>query len=193
MIFSESNLTTPVAQINLPYFVRSVSFARNDTLMFVAVQWGNFSLYIFNISWTPTISTSVVQKFAAIEPPAFSPNVVNDTYALFTSWSSGTPVYAITAWSATSNVWTRTALPGTQVKATEYPGEAIADSCGRIWLIISGFGIRIFDSSGSVALANWTLSTGLSNILLSDSYELFLTDYGQNKVYTYKPNLQCTS
>lgn len=174
-------------------YVREVSFARNDTLMFVTVQRGNWSLYVYNITWTPTVSTTLIQTFPTLSNQTWSVNTVNDTFAIMTSWDPGVQVYAITSSSATSSVWSRSALPATRVTSSQYLGECITDSCGRLWEIIYGYGIRIYEQSMTTVLANWTFSTGLSNILLFDTYELYMTDYDANYVYGFNPNLQCTS
>ncbi|UJR20414.1 hypothetical protein I4U23_023545 [Adineta vaga] len=193
VIFNESNLATPVAQISLYMYIRAVSFARNDSLMFVTVQRGTYSMYIYNITWIPTISTTLIQTFIPTSNQTWSAHTINDSYVIMTSWDPATQLYALTSSSSTSNVWSRTSLTTTRIKSSEYLGEAISDSCGRIWIVINGFGIRIFDPSITTILVNWTLSTTLSNILLFDDYELFLTDYTQNSVYRFSPNLQCTS
>ncbi len=81
----------------------------------------------------------------------------------------------------------------TTVSSSESLGDAMIDSCGRLWVIVYGFGIRIYDQTGTVLLANWTLSTGLGDILLLNNYELFLADYYNNQILHFTPNLQCTS
>ncbi|UJR16714.1 hypothetical protein I4U23_003614 [Adineta vaga] len=66
MIFNETNLSTPVARINMRKWMRVISFACNDTLMFVAVQEGSDGVYIYNINWTSKISTLLVTRFSLI-------------------------------------------------------------------------------------------------------------------------------
>ena len=199
MIFYETNLTTPVTKIKLVLssngkaYARGVSFSRNDTLMFLAGQWGPNSLYIYNISWMPTISTSLIQTLPLITDQTYTTHTVNDSFVLMVSWESNEPVYAIQSSSTTNNTWSRSALTATKVTGTEELGEAVVDSCGRIWMIVYKYGIRIYDRSATVLLASWSLSTGLGNILLLDTYELFLADYDNNVVHRFNPNLRCTS
>ncbi|CAF1404316.1 unnamed protein product [Adineta steineri] len=192
VIFKEADVKTPISQINMPLNGRGVSFARNDTLIFGVSQYGNLSIYIYNINWTPNISTSIVQTFTPTSLSSWAIDTVNDNFVLMTSWDSSTPVYAIQSSSDTSNIWSRIPINATKTGSTEFPGEAVTDSCGRIWMVVYGFVIRIFDPSGTILLANWTLSTGLSNILLLANYELFVTDYDGNSMYHFNPNLQCT-
>ena len=84
-------------------------------------------------------------------------------------------------------------LNATKVSTSESLGEATIDSCGRIWMIAYNFGIRIYDRSGTVLVGTWTLSDGLGNMLLLDTYELCVTDYDRGYIYRFNPNLQCTS
>ncbi|CAF4306107.1 unnamed protein product, partial [Adineta steineri] len=164
-LFMETDVTTPISQLNMPLNGRGVSFARNDTLIFGVSQYGNSSIYIYNINWTTNISTSIVQTFTPTSLNSWAIDTVNDSFALMTSWDSSTPVYAIKSSSGTNKTWSRIPINATKTGSTEFPGEAVTDSCGRIWMVVYGFGIRIFDPSGTILLANWTLSTGLSNIL----------------------------
>ncbi|CAF4324732.1 unnamed protein product [Adineta steineri] len=176
----------------MPLNGRGVSFARNDTLMFGVSQFGNSSIYIYNINWTPNISTSIVQTFTPTSSSSWAIDTVNDSFPLMTSWDSSTPVYAIESSSGTNKTWSRIPMDATKTGSTEFLGDAVTDNCGRIWMVVYGFGIRIFDPSGTILLANWTRSTGLSNILLLANYELFVTDYDGNSMYHFNPNLQCT-
>jgi hypothetical protein len=110
-----------------------------------------------------------------------------------TSWNPSVPVYALESSSSISKTWSMVLFNATTVSSSEYLGEAIIDSCGRFWVIVYGFGIRIYDETGTIYLANWTVSTGLDNILLLDTYELFLAGYDNKKILHFNPNLQCTS
>jgi hypothetical protein len=120
-------------------------------------------------------------------------NTVNDSFVLMTSWDQNVPVYALTSPSITSNTWSMSPFNTTTVSESETLAEAIIDSCGRLWVVVYGFGIRIYDRSATVLLANWTLSTGLDDILLLGTYELFLSDSDGNSILHFNPNLQCTS
>lgn len=195
VFFNETNLNVPVAQINMSLYVRSASFTRNNTLMFVPVQRSSYSLYVYNITWQPSIRTSLMTKFTSTTSTqqTWTTNAINDTVVLMTTWGISESVNIIRSPSSTSNLWNISTLPRTTVGSSEYLADVAIDSCGRIWITVNKYGIRIYDPSGTISLANWTLSTGLSNILLLDNYELILTDYDNNYIYQYKPNLKCTS
>ena len=193
MIFQETNLTTPLVRINMTKWIRGVSFARNDTIMFVAVQEGDYGVYIYNITWTPQISVSLVITFPPIVDQMWTIHTVNDSCVLTTCWSTNEPVYKIQSSTPTSMSWSRSSLSITKVTGSNSLGEAVTDPCGRIWVVVYGFGIRIYDQSGTILLGNWSLTTGVANILLLDNYELFVTEYDQNFIYHFDPNLRCTS
>lgn len=193
VIFNETNLTAPVTQINMTGGVRGVSFARNDTLLFVTVQFSTYALYIYNISWIPTISTSLIINLPATFERSYTLNTVNDSFVLMTSWDVNIPVYAIKSPSVTNTAWSMVPLNATKVGSGNTLGEAVADPCGRIWVIVYGVGIRIYDQSGTILLGTWPLATGLSNMLLLNTYELFVANYDSDFIYRFKPNIQCTS
>ncbi|CAF1399656.1 unnamed protein product [Adineta ricciae] len=189
MIFKETNLASPLARINMTQWIRGVSFARNDTLMFVAVQEGDYGVYIYNISWTPQIFVSLAKTFPPIVDQMWTIHTVNDSCVLTTCWSTNEPVYKIQSPTMTSMSWSRKSLPTTKVTGSNSLGEAVTDPCGRIWVVVYGFGIRIYDQSGTILLGNWSLTTGVANILLLDNYEVFVTEYDQNFIYHFDPVL----
>lgn len=177
--------------------VSGISFARNDSLIFEAVQYTSISLYMYNITWKLSLIVSLVTTFASYInvtlQQTWSVNVINDTFALMTTWGASENVNIIRSSSSTSNIWSKSTLPITQVTAYEYLTDAVIDPFGRIWTIVEGFGIRIFDPSGTISVGNWTLSDGLLNILILDNYELIIIDYGSAAIYRYKPGFKCNS
>jgi hypothetical protein len=52
---------------------------------------------------------------------------------------------------------------------------------------VKGYGIRIFDSTGTKSLCNWTVSTGLNEILLTNKFDLYAADFLNNRVLSYQP------
>ncbi|CAF1012612.1 unnamed protein product [Adineta ricciae] len=66
------------------------------------------------------------------------------------------------------------------------------DSCNRLWTVVYGYGIKIYDLMGQTLLASWSsVSTTLDTLLILDNYEIFLGDYDNNYILHYTPNLQC--
>jgi len=72
--------------------------------------------------------------------------------------------------------------------------QTTVDSCGRLWLAVSGFGIRIFDPWGYSLLYQWPVALSINGFLLLNNYELFVTNFVSNQIYYFNPNIgQCTS
>ena len=68
------------------------------------------------------------------------------------------------------------------------------DECGRVWLVNPGFGLRIYDSAGSL-LAEWNMGGNPSNwiydILLLPNYVMMVTYWQGKKIVHYDPRLTC--
>ncbi|CAF1119075.1 unnamed protein product [Didymodactylos carnosus] len=92
--------------------------------------------------------------------------------------------------SGNSSNWTFVPLSNTATP--QYPVQMAVDFCGRIWFVIYGLGVQIYDPTGSILLATWPVSTELNGILMVDNYELYLADYDNNQLLHFTPNLQCS-
>ncbi|CAF4135155.1 unnamed protein product [Adineta steineri] len=193
VVFNEINMTSPVTIINTGLKSRSAAFVRNDTIMFVAVQYGSTPVMVYNANLTTNTYISLNTTFPSTFSFPWALNTVNDSFVLLSNWGASVPVYALKSSSNISNTWSMVALNVTKVSSSEELADAIIDSCGRLWVVVYKYGIRIYDKSATVLLASWPLSTGLADILLLDSYELFLSDYDNGKIFHFNPNLQCTS
>ncbi|CAF1331710.1 unnamed protein product [Adineta ricciae] len=81
---------------------------------------------------------------------------------------------------------------------TEIPLTLIVDSCGqRLWALMSGFGIRIYDRIYGTGLYAWNMTAlfpTLYDMVLTHDYELYLIDYSLNELIHYGSPLkqQCT-
>ena len=172
-----------------------MAFVRNNTMLLAGVQIGSspVTIYHANLNTNTYIPLNITYSYPAGAPYPWAVNTVNDSFALMTYWNSNMSVYALKSSSNTSNNWTMVPINGTKAGPSEILGDAVVDSCGRMWVVSYGFGIRIYNSAGTVLLANWTVSSGVSNILLLNTYELFLADYYYDKILHYNPNIQCTS
>lgn len=114
----------------------------------------------------------------------------NETLIYTCFWLAATTVYSV---SYDGQSWIVSNLTATQTANSETPTQVNIDSCGRLWLTVYGFGIRIYDTTGQTLLANW--STGLTTVdtlLVQQNYEIFLGDYDNGKIYHYTTDLQCT-
>jgi hypothetical protein len=193
LVLNETNLTSPLSVITTTMDTRATAFVRNNTVMFVAIQMASTPVIIYNASLTTNTYISLNKTFPTAASYPYAMNTVNDSFVLMAYWGSSVPVYAFKSPSNISNTWSMVGLNFTKVSSSETLGDAIIESCGRLWVVVYGFGIRIYDQSATHLLANWTLSTTLCNILLLGTYELFLSDYDNNRILRFKPNLQCTS
>ena len=167
---------------------RGITFIRNGTLMLVAVFGANHIVF-FDV-FSPVNYSSVPFLTLAINSPC-GLYAVNDSFIYVASWIVSNPVSTLTF---SSNTWTSTALPNTRTVGIEKTFQTAVDGCGRLWLSITGYGIRIFDPWGRALLFSWPVSSGINGILLLDDYELFLADFANNMILHFKPNIgQCTS
>ncbi|CAF1450044.1 unnamed protein product, partial [Didymodactylos carnosus] len=111
----------------------------------------------------------------------------NDTLVYMTHWIGGTSVYQISF----NKSWTVEPLPATNTSTSGLiPAQVTWDSCGRMWVVVYGYGVRVYDAMGSTLLASWAVSTTLTAILLLDNYDLYLADYDNDKILYYKPSFQ---
>ncbi|UJR17667.1 hypothetical protein I4U23_004563 [Adineta vaga] len=170
VILDESNLTSPMKLINTTAYTSAVAFVRNDTMMFVRVQYLNTSIIVYDINLTTNSYIPLNQTYPVTSLHGLSMNAINDSLILLSNWDPNVYVYALTPSSnKSSDPWSMFPLNATQISSTERIAEQIIDSC-----------------------ASWTVFTTLDGILLLDTYELFLSDYDGNKILHFNPNLQCT-
>lgn len=117
---------------------------------------------------------------------------VNDSFIYLATMTANSPIYILTMNSSGSWIWN--SLPATRSTSSSYNFHTIFDPCGRMWISVKGYGIRIFDSTGSRSLYNWTLTSGLNNIALSDTFDFYAADFNGAKIHSFRPNIdRCTS
>lgn len=166
---------------------RDVAFIRNDTIMLLSLA-GNSQIAFYNVT-SPT-SYSLINTINAPLTP-YTLYCVNDTFLYMTSMTSNAPIYKLTYNGTGPWVWT--SVPGTgSGSASNF--QTTFDACGRMWISVKSFGIRIYDSTGTTLLHSWTLSTGLNTIALSETFDLYAADFLGSRVLSYRPGIeQCTS
>ncbi|CAF1157776.1 unnamed protein product, partial [Didymodactylos carnosus] len=187
-IYSTRNLTNFTARINgsaSNCFFRQVAFLQNNTIMVAAVETLNI-LQFYQISFS-SFSSTFLFSIPALHISPYSLYKVNDTFLYLVYYAAAVPIY-ILSYNNSSN-WTLTALNATQPASSENSTQITIDSYGRIWFAIYKFGVRVFDSTASVLLYSWPVSTGLKGILLTNDYELFLSDYDNSTILHYKPHI----
>ena len=183
-----ANNLSLLSSLPMSGLAREITFIRNGTLMLVAVYQSN-NIVFYDV-YSPANYSSVPSLVFNISSPC-GLYAVNDSFVYIASWTTSSPISTLIF---SNNIWTLASLPNTLTSSSERTFQTTVDSCGRLWMSITGYGIRIFDPWGNALLFSWPLSNGLDGILLLDDYELFLADYGTNRVLHFKPNIgQCTS
>lgn len=163
---------------------REITFIRTDTLMLAASFNKNQTLF-FDVTSNYTTTLSIV-----VNSPC-GLNTINDSFIYIASWTSLTPVSTLIF---SNNSWSLSTLPNTTPSGSERIFQTTIDSCGRLWLAVTGYGIRIFDPWGHTLLYEWPVSSNINGFLLLENYELFVTDFNGGQILHFNPNIeQCTS
>ena len=181
-----------ITNISVPYEPRDVVFIRDGTVMIVSMVSTNMLIfYNVNVSLHSTY-TQASTWYASTTPSATCP--VNDTLLYMAAAATNTRIYTFTLDTST-NFWSWGTLSAvTRSSSTTFNFKPIIDICGRMWVSVRGYGIRIFDATGSHSLYNWSLSTGLSSIALTETFDLYAADFLNDQVISYQPDIQeCTS
>ncbi|UJR36267.1 hypothetical protein I4U23_028997 [Adineta vaga] len=172
-ILLTKNLSFPIASIPITTtVVRNIAFIRNNSLMLIASNSKNQTLF-FDVLSTTNYTPST-PSFMTVNRPC-GVQAVNDTFIYITSWFASTTITPVSTLTYTNNTWLLSSLPNTTPTGSQKIFQTTIDSCGRLWLAITGLGIRIFDPWGNTLLYEWSVTTA-------------------NKILYYNPNiLQCTS
>ena len=190
-VVSTKNLSTIASFPLNSTLAREITFVRNDSLMLVASNTQSRTLFL-NVNsiynYTPSIPSSInVTKPCGL-------HAVNDTFIYVAPWSGSLVSTPVSALQYLNNTWSLSPLVNTTPVNTEKIFQTTVDSCGRLWLAVNQFGIRIFDRWGRVLLYQWPVAYGINGFYLTDNYELFVTDFSQNRTVRFDPNIdQCTS
>ena len=166
---------------------RDVAFIRNGTVMLASLA-GTNQIAFYNVT-SPT-SYRLTNTISAPLTP-YSLYYVSDTLLYMTSMTSNSPIYKLT-YNATGQ-WVWVSVPGT-ASGSYSNFQTTFDACGRMWISVKGYGVRIYDSTGTTMLHSWSLSTGLNTIALSKTFDLYAADFINGRILSYRPGIQqCTS
>lgn len=173
----------------MPDDPRDVVFIRNGSVMIASIS-GNNQLAFYNVT-APT-SYRLTSTLNTTGPP-YAIYPVNDSFFHVAMLASNTPIYTLT-YNSTANRWSWGTIPATTSAGSAMNFQSTFDACGRMWLSQRGYGIRIFDSTGTKSLHNWTVSNGLNSIVLTKKFDLYAADFLNDKLFAYRPSIaQCTS
>jgi hypothetical protein len=178
-----------ITNISVPNDARDVKFIRNGTVMLVSMGSPS-TIAFYNVSATGTYA--FISTLNAPSTP-YTMYYVNDALLHVSTRAASTPVLTLEQANGTGG-WTWGSFPATRSSSTTYNFQSTFDACGRMWVSIKGYGIRIFDTTGSQSLYNWSLTNGLNTIALTKAFDLYAADYGNNLILSYRPDIdQCTS
>ncbi|CAF1067751.1 unnamed protein product [Adineta steineri] len=179
-----NTLTVPIQKDPRDYV-----FIQNGSIMVVPIQ----TLQLISF-YNVTSPTSYTLSFSLSAPAA--PNTlyrVSDTLFYMSTGVNYGPIYTL-AYNSTTNSWIWGTMPLTKSDITTNNFQSTMDACGRLWVAINGYGIKIFDTYGTKLLYNLTITTGLNEIVLAKKFDLYVADNDNNKLLSYLPKIdQCTS
>ena len=165
--------------------VRKMIFINNGQNMVVTAQDAQ-SLIVFDIHSSTNYTVQCILPFPAAGVHGLVQ--VNDTFLYAGSWNDR----AIISYKYENSSWTARTL--VSVNGTGTGSHLAVDDCGRVWFIITDFGLRIYDSSG-VEIANWNMATSSSilfDLLLLPDYVLLLTMRQAQQLIRYDPQVSCS-
>ncbi|UJR37464.1 hypothetical protein I4U23_030167 [Adineta vaga] len=186
-VFSTTTLAF-ITNITVASEPRDVVFIRNGTVMLVSLA-GTDQIAFYNvISSTSYILTNTIS--APYTP--YNLYRINDTFLYMTSMTANIGIYTL-RYNGTTNGWIWNSVSQTN-SGTSSNFQTTFDACGRMWISVKGFGIRIYDSTGTKSLYNWTLSSGLNTIALTQTFDLYAADFINGQILSYRSRIdQCTS
>ncbi|CAF1502879.1 unnamed protein product [Rotaria magnacalcarata] len=163
----------------------------NNSIVCLILQSDPRSILTF-VNWNSSASNFTHNRTVAIpfsQPYGLAKS--NDDAIIYVSGDKAT-IYQLS-----TNTFTWSILVP-NYNSTEIPMSLAVDSCGnRLWVLMLGFGIRIYDRIYGNEIASWNMSMSyptLYDMILTSDYELYLIDKSMNQLIHYGLSLtdQCT-
>jgi hypothetical protein len=156
----------------------------------VAAIRSTYTIAFLNV----TSPTSYIPTFNLSAPS--KPNTLyrfNDTLLYMATNMTSDPIYTLT-YNISTNSWVWGNLSVTKTNSTTSNFRLTIDSCGRMWVSIYSYGIRIYDTYGTKLLVKWPWAGYYGDVALSKQFELYFSDIVYNQVSFYDVGVtQCTS
>ncbi|CAF1234231.1 unnamed protein product [Rotaria sp. Silwood1] len=163
----------------------------NNSIMCVIIQQNQTSTLAFlnwysspfNFTYNRTISIPFNKPYGLAKS--------NDDTMIYVSGDTAT-IYQL---STRTFTWS---MLVSNYNSTEISMSLFVDSCGdRLWALMLGFGIRVYDRIYGNELASWNMSMTyptLYDMILTSGYELYLVDYSTEQLIHYGSSLKerCT-
>ena len=187
-VVSTSNLSS-IRNISVPGDPRDVEFIRNGTVMLLSMVSPNI-IGFYNVTSSNTYT--LTSNLSAPGQP-YTMYRVNDTLLHVSIFTASAPIYTLEKTNSTS-AWAWGSFPATTSSGSTINFQSTFDACGRMWVSVKGYGIHIFDAAGSHSLYNWSRTTGLNGLVLTQKFDLYTADFVADQVSSYRPGIQqCTS
>ncbi|CAF0905640.1 unnamed protein product [Didymodactylos carnosus] len=181
-----TDLSGPSSYFGAP---KQAVFLYNNTVMVLVTQLpSNSSVLFYQIN--SSINYTLINKLVLNISVAYGLSRIDDYSIYLTTSNSNSYIYKLST-TGILQEWTLTQFAGRTTAGNTPAGTAI-DSCNRLWVIMKGAGVWIYDQTG-ILIGTWSGSTTLSDIVVTIGYNVYLADNGNNKIWSYQPNIQCTS
>ncbi|UJR27483.1 hypothetical protein I4U23_008768 [Adineta vaga] len=173
--------------LNITDNVRQVVFIENNTWLLIAFQYLNvIQMYSVDLKTNKFIYN---QSISIPYNLACTLTKHNDTLIYICFWKTGVPVHIL---SFNGSLWIVSNLTVTRPSNMEIVSQVAFDSYDRLWAVVYGYGIRIYDTMGQTLLASWPISSAkLDALTILNTYEIFFGDYDNNKILHFAPVLEC--
>ena len=187
----DSSVMTQLHKISASglYGTRDMMFLSNGRMMIVASCYNN-QLFFFNQSSAGSTNYDFIgyQNVHYLCPHGLS--YVNETFFYATSWPNNTVFAHSSAGNATS--WTENLFIDAWPLTGSSGGDHIsADDCGRYWLSLRSYGIKIFDSQRSFHGTFNPAGSSVFDTIIGENYLIYLSDSSSNRIIRIDPDIRC--
>jgi hypothetical protein len=162
---------------------RDIIFIENQKMMIIASQTTDTLFFVR--FYSPTNYTCLNSTSLPGGPQALLK--INETFFYTTTWSSK----CIYSCLFNGQVW----IPSLFANVTQTLGTSSInlghlqiDSLQRLWLMITGFGLVIYDELGTF-LGKWKFGNKPFDIYISNDYRFIVSDYGNSSLTLYDPQI----
>ncbi|CAF1312449.1 unnamed protein product [Didymodactylos carnosus] len=183
-MYSSTNLTQIVSRTNPYGGPQRGTFLENNTILCIETQNVPNSTILF-YKWTSSSNFTLYRTISMPITNAYGLAKMNDEYLLIANTKVTGSVYKLSIVNGTYTTFVATT-------GSQYPMSVVIDNCGRIWIPITSYGLKIYDSTG-LLLGTWTESTSLYDLVVTPNYDIYFIDQNANKLYYYQMNKICTS
>ena len=169
--------------------IRDMMFLNNGQRM-VVVSTVSSSLFFFDRTDAVSRNYTFVwsQPVSCVYPHGLF--YINDTFFYMISWGNNT-VYTYSE-STYGTAWTETlVLDAWSLTGSSDGNHITLDAYGRYWLSLGQYGIKIFDSAGSIGGAFQPANASIFDAIIVDHGPIYLSDTQSNRIIRIDPDISC--